>query len=224
MIGAEHRATRDLLRSRLQLVTRAVRCQHAVGSLLEKYNVSTPAELPELARLQATLQDEQRTLLRTHIKRVEATLKSRLLPTPDVQRLVWVPGIGKLGAYALVLEIDDVQRFPTVRHFHSYCRLVPGADNSAGKVRHKRSRDGNRYLKLVFHTAAIRAAQYHPEIRQEYRRLARRKGKIVARALIAKDLASIVYWVLRKQEAFNGTFRGHVLTPKPAVWPRLASP
>ena len=102
MIGAEHRATRDLLRSRLQLVTRAVRCQHAVGSLLEKYNVSTPAELPELARLQATLQDEQRTLLRTHIKRVEATLKQRLLPTPDVQRLVWVPGIGKLGAYTLV--------------------------------------------------------------------------------------------------------------------------
>jgi len=46
----------------------------------------------------------------------------------------------------------------------------------------------------------------------------------VARALIAKELASIVYWVLRKQEAFNGKFRGHVLTPKPAVWPRLARP
>jgi transposase len=137
---------------------------------------------------------------------------------------VWVPGIGKLGAYALVLEIDDVQRFPTVRHFHSYCRLVPGADDSAGKTRHKRSRDGSRYLKQVFHSAASRAAQYHPEIRQEYRRLARRKGKLVARALIAKELATIVYFVLRKQEAFNGRFRGHVLTPKPGVRPRLASP
>lgn len=224
MIGAEHRETRDLLRSRLQLVTRAVRCRHAVGSLLEKYNVPTPEELPELARMQAALQEEQRTLIRTHVRRVEAVLKTRLLPTPDVQRLVWIPGIGKLSAYALVLEIDTISRFPTVRHFHSYCRLVPGADNSAGKVRHKRSRDGNRYLKQVFHTAAIRAAQYHPEIRQEYRRLSRRKGKIVARALIAKELASIVYWVLRKQEAFNGKFRGHVLTAKPAVWPRLASP
>jgi hypothetical protein len=74
------------------------------------------------------------------------------------------------------------------------------------------------------HTAAIRAAQYQPEIRQEYRRLAPRKGKIVARALIPKELASIVYFVLRKQEAFKGRFRGHVLTPKPARWPRLASP
>ncbi len=224
MIGAEHRETRDLLRSRLQLVTRAVRCQHAVGSLLEKYNVAAPAELPELARVQAALQDEQRTLLRTHIKRVGATLKQRRLPTPDVQRLVWVPGIGKPGAYAPVLEIDDVTRFPTVRHFHSYCRLVPGADNSAGKTRHKRSRDGNRYVKQVFHTAAIRAAPYHPEIRGEYRRLARRKGKVVARALIARESASIAYWVLRKQEAFNGRFRGHVRPPKPAAWPRLASP
>ena len=224
MIGAEHREPRDLLRSRLQLVTRAVRCQHAVGSLLEKYNVRTPDELAELARMQAALQDEPRVLIRSHVRRVEEVLKGRLLPTPEVQRLVWVPGIGKLGAYTLVLEVDDIHRFASVRHFHSYCRLVPGADNSAGKTRHKRSRDGNRYLKLVFHTAAIRAAQYHPAIRQEYRRLARRKGKIVARALIAKELASIVYWVLRKQEAFNGKFRGHVLTPKPPRWPRLASP
>ena len=46
----------------------------------------------------------------------------------------------------------------------------------------------------------------------------------MARALIAKELASIVYWVLRKREAFNGKFRGHVLTPKPPRWPRLASP
>jgi transposase len=149
MIGAEHRETRDL-RSRLQLVTRAVRCRHAVGSLLEKYDVPTPDELPELARMPAAVQEEQRALIRTHVRRVVAVLKERLLPTPDVQRLVWVPGIGKLGAYALVLEIDDIQRYPTVRHFHSYCRLVPGADNSAGKTRHKRSRDGNRYLKQVF--------------------------------------------------------------------------
>ena len=55
MIGAGHRETRDLLRSRLQLVTRAVRCRHAVGSLLEKYNVVTPEELPKLARMQAAL-------------------------------------------------------------------------------------------------------------------------------------------------------------------------
>ena len=228
MISPAQRELRDLLRARLQLVTRELRCRHAAGSLLEKYNVPSAAELPELARLQAALQAEQRALLRAQIRRVEAELRERLLPSPDVQRLVWVPGIGKLVAYTLVLETDDIRRFPTVRHFHSYCsycRLVPGSDNSAGKTRHKRSKDGNRYLKLAFHHAAIRAAQYFPEVRQEYRRLARRKGKPIARALIAKELPTVVYAVLTKGEPFNGTFRGYVLSrQKRLKWPRLASP
>jgi transposase len=225
MISPEHRDIRDLLRGRLQLVVRQLRCGHTIGALLEKYNVAAPAALPELPRLQATLQADQRTLLLAQIKQIEAELRTRILPTTPVQRLMWVPGIGKMVAYTIALEIDDIRRFPTVRHFHSYCRLVPGADNSAGKTRHKRSRDGNRYLKLAFHHAAIRAVQYFPEVRDVYRRFVRRKGKPIARALVAKELAAIVFAMLTKDEPFNNTFCGHVLTTeKQARWPRLASP
>ncbi len=97
---------------------------------------------------------------------------------------------------------------------------------SGGKTHHKRSRDGrNRYLKIAFHHAAIRAVQYFPQIRTEFERLHRRKGKQIARALIAKELATIVYAMLTKEEAFNGTFAGHVLTrTKRCTWPRLANP
>ena len=74
----------------------------------------------------------------------------------------------------------------------------------------------------------MRAAQYFPqycpEIRHEYQRLARRKGKPIARALIAKELATTVYAMLAEGEPFNGTFRGHVLSrQKRRKWPRLAS-
>jgi transposase len=225
MISPALRETRDLLRARLVLVSRVLRCQRSLGALLEKYNVAAPTELPELPRLEATLHAEQQALLKTQVRRLEHQLRDRVLPTPDVQRLVWIPGIGAMVAYTLVLEIDDIRRFPTVRHFHSYCRLVPGAADSAATRRHKRSRDGNRYLKLAFHHAAVRAAQYSPDIQAEYRRLIRRKGKAIARALIAKELGSIVYHVLTRQEAFNGRFRGLQLTrTKPRRWPRLASP
>lgn len=37
----------------------------------------------------------------------------------------------------------------------------------------------------------------------------------MALALITKVLASIVYWVLRKQEALSGQFPEYVLTPNP---------
>ena len=225
MISAEHREVRDLLRARLKLVTRATRARHAITGLFTQYNVRAAAELPALVQFQVRLLEQEHALLVGQIKQCERELRPRLLPRADVQRLVWIPGVGAIIAYTLVLEIDDVHRFPTARHFHSYCRLVPGADNSGGKTRHKRSRDGNRYLKLAFQHVAVRAIQYVPEIKHEYQRWRRRKGKTIARALVAKELASIVYAVLTKGEPYNGTFKGHVLTrAKRQQWPRLANP
>lgn len=142
-----------------------------------------------------------------------------------MQRLLWVPGIGRIVAFTILLEIDGIARFPSARDFVSYCRLVPGAGNSGGKARHKRTKDGNRYLKIAFSHAAIRAIQYYPEIRAFYRALARRKPPVVARAVVAKELARIVYYILTKQEAFNGTFKGKTLSrTKTPKWPRLVSP
>jgi hypothetical protein len=86
-------------------------------------------------------------------------------------------------------------------------------------------RHGNRYLKIAFSHAAIRAIQYFPEIRAFYRARARRKPPVVARAVVAKELARIVYYVLARQEAFNGTFKDKPLSrTKSPQWPRLASP
>jgi transposase len=143
-----------------------------------------------------------------------------------VQRLdVSVPGVGRLIAFTVVLEVDGIARFPSARDFVSYCRLVPGAGNSGGKTRHKRTKDGNRYLKIAFSHAAVRAIQNFPEIRAFYRATARRKPPAVARALVAKELARIVYFMLAKREPFNGTFKGRPLTrTKQPKWPRLANP
>jgi len=225
MISPEWREARDLLRARLRLVAQQVRCKNTLDGLLAQYNVAAPAALPSLVQLRTTLLTEQLALLGAQAKRLGAALNPRLIPTPDVQRLVWVPGIGRIVAFTIVLEVDGIGRFPSARDFLSYCRLVPGAGNSGGKTRHKRTKDGNRYLKLAFSHAAVRAIQYFPEIRAFYRATARRKPPALARALVAKELARIVYYMLSKQEAFNGTFKGTPLSrTKTPKWPRLASP
>jgi transposase len=225
MINPERREPRDLLRQRLVLVAKRTRCKNAVAGLLAQYNVGTPNELPPLPRFQCELHAEQRALLTAQIKRAEQLLQPMLLPDADVQRLLWIPGIGKIAAFTLQLEIDGIARFGDVRAFFSYCRLVPGAKNSGGKAHHRRSRDGNRYLKLAFSHAAVRAIQYYPEIRRWYDAKRRTKGPMIARALVAKELARIVYYVLLKAEPFNGTFKGAVLSrTKQSQWPRLTSP
>lgn len=127
---------------------------------------------------------------------------------------------------AATRKIDGVARFPTERQFFSYCRLVPGADNSGGRTRHRSgSKAGNRYLKLAFSHAAIRAVQYYPEIRAFFQAKARRKPLRIARTLVSLELARIVYHVLSKQEGFNGRFKDRPLSRrKSAKWPRRASP
>lgn len=225
MVSPEWREARDLLRARLQLVRQQVRVKNTITGLLAQYNVTVPSALPELVQLRVRLLHAQLTLFGEQAKALAAQLNPVLIPTPDVQRLLWIPGIGRVIAFTIWLEVDGVERFPSARDFVSYCRLVPGAGNSGGKTRHKRTKDGNRYLKLAFSHAAVRAIQYFPEIRAFYQRLARRKPPVVARAVVAKELARIVYYVLTKHEAFNGTFKGKPLSrTKTPKWPRLASP
>ena len=225
MISDAQRGPRDVLRARLRLVERRSRAKNSLDRLLEKFNVPAVDQLPPLYQLQARMQAAQITLFTEQVHTLEQAIQGELLDTPAIQRLLWIPGIGRIVAFTLALEVDDIQRFPTVRHFWSYCRLVPGAADSGGRQRHRASKDGNRYLKLAFSHAAVRAIQYFPEVRQWYQRWKRKKPLRVARALVAKELAKSVYVVLHQQVDFNQEFKGTPLTrQKKAQWPRRASP
>lgn len=225
MIADARRGPRDVLRTRLTLVERQISCANSLDRLLEKFNVAAVEQLPPLYQVQAQAHTAQAALLGEQIHVLERAVQGELLDSPAVQRLLWIPGIGRLLAFTIYLEVDDIQRFPTVRHFWSYCRLVPGAADSGGKQRHRTSKDGNRYLKLAFSHATIRAIQYYPEIRTWYQRWKRKKPVKVARALIAKELAQSVYYVLKEGVEFNQSFKGTPLTRRKQLqWPRRASP
>lgn len=113
MVSPEWREARDLLRARLQIVGQQVRCKNTVEGLLAQYNVTSLGALPPLVQLRTQLLDEQMQLLSTQAKRLEHELHPLLIPTEDVQRLLWVPGIGKLVALTIVLEVDGIERFPS---------------------------------------------------------------------------------------------------------------
>lgn len=224
-ISPERRETRDLMRLRLRLVQKRVSCLNSIARLLEKFNLDSVEALPELVRLQVPFHQEQIATLQRQIRQIEKTLHRRVIPHEDVQRLLRIPGIGRINALAIHLEIDDIGRFPSERQFFSYARLVPGADNSAHSVRGKRSRAGNRYLKLAFSHAAVRAIQVYPEIREAYRKRLRKKGKPLAQAWVRKELARIVYHLLKERRDFAGEFRGRKLSrTKQPQWPQRARP
>jgi transposase len=217
VISPELRELRDLLRLRLRLVEKRTSVMNSIARLLEKYNRASVEALPELAQVQAEFHQGQIALLNAQMKALEKRISRELRPNETVKRLRRIPGIGRLSAWALYLEIDGIERFASDRNFFSYCRAVPGADNSGGRSRNKRSRAGNRYLKLALSHAAVRAVQRYAEINAAFRKKLRKKNKPLALAWVRKELARIVYYVLKDGIEYDNTFRGVALSrPKKA--------
>jgi len=85
----------------------------------------------------------------------ELLAATRQLASRDYALLNTVPGIGRTLALTILYEIDSVERFPTVKDFCSYCRLVKGSVASAGKLKGTRgAKLGNPYLRWAFGEAA----------------------------------------------------------------------
>jgi transposase len=223
-ISSENRLLRDALRARLKILQRHTSLTNSMGLLLAKYNFNSPTQLTGILKFQYEQLSEVEQLLDEQMLDLEKQLYPFLIPNDDIQRLLWIPGIGKMNAFTILLEVDDINRFPDLKNFFSYSRLTPSARNSAGKSKQRSSKDGNKYLKMAFSDAAIHAVQYYPVVRKYHNSLLRKKNKQIAKTIIAKEIASIVFYVLKNKSDFNNTFKGHQLEQKSLQWPRVVSP
>ena len=116
-ISPENRDLRDLIRARLKLVRKNTSCQNSIHRLFEKHNITIPdnrklhdlstfdllVDLPlsEDQRFQMDLLKQQIELLHQQIKTLEQSLHPRLLVNDDIQRLLWIPGIGRILAFRI---------------------------------------------------------------------------------------------------------------------------
>src|SRR4030095_536201 len=124
----------------------------------------------------------------------------------DYTLLQSVPGIGENLGLTILYEIGDISRFPTVKDFLSYCRLVKGTVASAGKIKGLRgAKLGNPYLRWAFGEAAVIAKRDHALIGPLSQRLeARMKGnQFKASTVVAIKLARAVYFMLKNKTVFD---------------------
>jgi len=221
----EQRELRELTRARLRMVQRRERLQSSLWNVAAKYNVDIhdfdfglryPAklgqwlepQLPDVSYLEAQLLLEQILTLQQHIERLEQSIEQQTTFTPALERILQVPGIGLVTGWSILAEVGQIQRFPTDKKFVSYCRLVPGSNDSGGSRRHKSAnKDGNKYLRLAFGQAAVNACRHYPVIRTYHQKVKRRSGKNIARSVVGKELAKIVWHMLTKNEDYKG-FKG----------------
>src|SRR5438128_7124106 len=117
-----------------------------------------------------------------------------------------VPGIGETLGLIILYEVGDINRFPTVKDFLSYCRLVKGTVASAGKIKGLRgAKLGNPYLRWAFGEAAVIAKRDHFRIRPLAQRLEEQMNgnKFKANTVVAIKLARAVYFMLKNKTVFE---------------------
>jgi transposase len=218
---AEMRATRDLLRRRTHLMRKRSELLAHVQNTNSQYN------LPEIGKKIAykTNRDGvaerfadpavQKTIevdlaLITYYDELLKDLELSILQTAkqhDAQTLYLlqtVPGIGKLLSLVLLYEVHDIARFASVQDFVSYCRLVKCARESAGKRYGSSGKKiGNAHLKWAFSEAAVLFLRNNPAGQQHLARLENKHGKGKALTILAHKLARAVYYMLKRNTAFD---------------------
>jgi hypothetical protein len=121
-------------------------------------------------------------------------------------------------ALMLLYEIHDIQRFPRVQDFVSYCRLVKCAKQSDGKhYGYAGTKIGNAHLKWAFSEAAVLSLRKNPRAQRYVARLAQKHGKGKAPTLLAHKLARCTTC---SGAARPSTSPSSFPRPTPASWPR----
>ena len=156
--------------------------------------------------------DERIIALETQLQRLTKEMAGR-----DYTLLQTVPGIGQHLGATLLYEIGDIARFPTVKDFLSYCRLVKGTVASAGKLKGLRgAKLGNPYLRWAFGEAALIAKRDHKLIGPLADRLLSKmnNNKFKANTVLAIKLARAVYFMLKNKTVFDPERLVRTLTHK----------
>lgn len=95
--------------------------------------------------------------------------------------------------------------FPSAKHLCSWAGLTPTNNESAGKKKSVRVSKAGCYIKplLVQCATAVVKSEKHPEIRNRYLRLKKRRGHKKAIIAIARMLLTALYKMLKNNEVYN---------------------
>lgn len=169
-----------------------------------------------LQALDGRITDSQRKLLKTrmeYLAEYEARLKNieqeieqlSANYSSEINHLMSIPGIGKLGAINLIAAIGvDMEQFPSDSHLASWAGLCPGNNESAGKHKNTRINKGHRYLKPILVQCAWSSVKSkNSPYKNKYNQLIQRMPKKKAIIAIAHKMIKLAYLLLKEKRQFE---------------------
>jgi hypothetical protein len=173
---------------------------------------TTPATLSKMTMIQDRLK---------YLGKQKAELESDMASfskgfSRQLEILDSAPGVDSISAISIIAEIGvDMNVFGSVKRFLSWIGVVPQNNESAGKKKSTRIGKGNTWLKPVAVQCANAAIKdkKHPEIREKYLALKKRRGHGKAIVAISKRLMTAIYYMLLRDEMYKPN-AGRDIAPK----------
>jgi transposase len=214
------RAQKDLLRQRLWLVSIRTMVKNRIHHILDRNHVSMPYHsdlFGKAGRKELNITDipgPDGLLLRAHLEildhiqaqigQSEQWIREAVADNPCVATLRTIPGLGKVLAALVAMEIDDIRRFAEPGKLCCYAGLVPSTYASGGKVRHGRLLPNcNRWLRWAYVEAAWIAQRTSPYCHNYFERVKMRKGANSAATALARRLCEITWHCLNDSRPYE---------------------
>jgi transposase len=212
------REVRRLVDCRQDLVERQTAIKNWIGSLLhqetweDRKNLWSGPGLKRLARVKLSPSDRELVDLKVaqleqlseQIERIEARMRTIYEAWPEAQWVDQVRGIGMVTAVSLLAHIGPIARFATAEGLIAYAGLAPGMRGSDRTLHHGKIGGGGtdshlRYLLIEATTWLCQIPRYRPT----YERVMAKRGKKIARIVVARLLLRSLHKMLSAKVRFD---------------------
>jgi transposase len=134
--------------------------------------------------------------LQEMIAELDAQIEKMMQPFRAARDLLTtIPGLGPLSAAAVISETGaDIRAFfPTAAHLASWAGICPANNESAGKRRHGKRRDGNKHLQPVLVECAWAAVRHDGYLKALFHRHVMKWGGYRSRIAKAKAIMVVAH-------------------------------
>ena len=140
------------------------------------------------------------------IDRLSDAIEEQIRPfMAAVELLRTTTGIQRRGAECIIAEIGaDMSCFATARHLASWAGRCPGNDQSAGKRRSGKTRNGSKWLDYALEEAAMAAIRVRDSyFAAQYQRLKPRRGHKKALGAVKHSMLCAIWHMLATGETYR---------------------
>lgn len=158
-------------------------------------------------------------LFRKQQQQLDERIQARQRACPAAQTLATMPGGGAYTSLALACRVGDIARFPRPRSLANYWGLTPSSRNSGEATQRLGSitKEGSRIARFLLGQMVLHALRKDTALRAWYRGIKRRRGSKIARVAVMRRLATVIWHMLSKGEAYQpgGPPRRRLRQPSP---------